>query len=851
MSVAEYDPNIVEAVASTLELRAPNREALDTLAQALDTASHGAELVADLATGVGKTYIAGGLLDYLWASGVRNVVIVTPGSTIQRKTVSNLTPGHPKFLRGLQCRPTVITLDTFENGTVAAALDDPDQMKVCVFTVQSLLRPNTKDARRAHRDHETLGQSLSDYLAAAPDLVVIADEHHIYASTGARQFRAAITQLDPAALIGLTATPDDSTPAEQIVFRYPLADAIADGFVKVPVLVARSDKVSDTRTQLSDGVALLDAKAAAMAAYCKATRKQPVQPVLFVVAATIAEAGEIRDMLAGPDLLGDPTQVLLVTSDEPDETLRLLDTLEEPGSPIRAVVSVSMLKEGWDVRNIYVIAAVRALESQLLTEQVLGRGLRLPFGARTGVGMLDTVEVLSHHAFAELLAQAEVLLTQTLGQRAEQATATVQTTPGQAGSQAELGGLHPEAPIIDPVGPQVIITLPGAAGAGTLPSGQGTLFDTDGTGETPASHEVGGIATIGARLAAGNATAATLATTLRPRTPNGVRIPMFIPRVTTRWVRDPFSLTRIDTTAVEALGRRFATDNAPTLTRKALDAERAANGTVHVVATDVSADAAVAATQLRLPFDSIETDLVTRLMHSNAVAATATEMNAATHIARAFLAGVGVTEDTPWRAEHGRLATTALVDWLNAKQTSSPAREVAEVVQVRWPDPAERVEANPPANRNVVTRAGQFVRSYPYSGWSRSVYEVVSFDSWSAEFRLADLLDRTPGVAAWVRVTADVPLHIGYTQGAITRTYLPDFIVIDDHGTHWVVEGKANSEMTDPIVLAKRDAAKAWVDAVNASDDVQETWAYALASEAAIASAGTWAALLAAAQTHR
>ena len=116
--------------------------------------------------------------------------------------------------------------------------------------------------------------------------------------------------------------------------------------------------------------------------------------------------------------------MLLVTSDEPDETLRLLDTLEEPGSPIRAVVSVSMLKEGWDVRNIYVIAAVRALESQLLTEQVLGRGLRLPFGARTGVGMLDTVEVLSHHAFAELLDQAEVLLDQTLGQRAEQATAT-------------------------------------------------------------------------------------------------------------------------------------------------------------------------------------------------------------------------------------------------------------------------------------------------------------------------------------------------------------------------------------------------------------------------------------------
>jgi type III restriction enzyme len=783
---------------------------------------------------------------------VRNIVIVTPGSTIQRKTVANLTPGHPKFLRGLQCRPTVITLDNFENGTVAGALDDPDAMKVFVFTVQSLLRPNTKDARRAHRDHETLGQSLSDYLAAAPDLVVIADEHHIYASTGARKFSQAITALDPAALIGLTATPDDSTPLDRIVFHYPLADAIADGFVKVPVLVARSDRASDTRTQLADGVALLDAKASAMTAYCKTTRKEFVQPVLFVVASTIAEARDIRDMLAGPDLLGNPDQVLLVTSDEPDETLRLLDTLEEPGSPIRGVVSVSMLKEGWDVRNIYVIAAVRALESQLLTEQVLGRGLRLPFGARTGVGMLDTVEVLSHHAFAELLAQAEVLLSQTLGQRADQATATVQTAPGQAGTATKVSELPGGAPIADPVGPQVVITLPGQAGAGTLP-GQGTLFDTDAGSEIggPVSHEVGGIATVGARIAAGQATAATLATTLHPRSPNGVRIPMFIPRVTTRWVRDPFSLTHIDTTAVEALGRQFADDNGPTLTRKALDAERAANGAVHVVATDVSADAAVTASQLRLPFNTIETDLVTRLMNSNAVAATTSEMNAATNIAGAFLTGVGVTEDTPWRAEHGRLASAALVDWLGAKQTSSPARQVAEVVQVRWPDPVERVEANPPANRNVVTKAAQFVRGYPYSGWVRSIYEVVSFDSWSAEFRLAELLDRTPGVAAWVRVKADVPLHIGYTTGAITRTYVPDFIVIDTHGVHWIVEGKANAEMTDSVVLAKRDAAKAWVDAVNASDDVQDSWAYALASEAAIGAAGSWAALLAASQTHK
>ena len=111
-----YDGMLVKEISATLDLRAPNAAALDAIAKAIQDADEGAELVADLATGVGKTYIAGGLLDYVHRQGVRNVVIITPGSTIQRKTVANLTPGHPKYLRGLQSRPVVITLDDVETG---------------------------------------------------------------------------------------------------------------------------------------------------------------------------------------------------------------------------------------------------------------------------------------------------------------------------------------------------------------------------------------------------------------------------------------------------------------------------------------------------------------------------------------------------------------------------------------------------------------------------------------------------------------------------------------------------------------------------------------------------------------
>lgn len=848
MSVA-YDPALVEQVSYNLDLREPNQIALDKLARALDSAEPGAEFIADLATGVGKTFIAGGLLDYLYESGLRNVLIVTPGSTIQRKTVDNLTPGHPKYLRGLQSRPMVITLDTVERGEVGAALADPDRFKVFVFTVQSLLRPNKEDRRRAFQPHETLGTAVRSYLESADDLVVIADEHHVYYSGSAKKFEAAITELQPLATIGLTATPHEAS-ASMVVYQYPLSYAIADGWVKIPVLVSRQDGIHDVRTQLADGLTLLDAKREAMRAYCAQSRgRKYVEPVMFLVASTIEEATEYRDLLVGSDMLGAAEQVLLVTSEEPETTLQALDRLEDPESPVRAVVSVSMLKEGWDVKNIYVIASVRSMESSLLTEQILGRGLRLPFGQRTGNPMLDTVEVLSHRSFATLLKQAKSLLEQTLGDRVAQALAVANPVAGRqdAGSAIGAGGALP-VDFVMPASGMVEIDLPGLAA--TDPD-QGTLFEFEGDAadEVVERHTGLAIATLDSRIAAGEAAATALRHVLTPRMPGGVKIPLFLPSVVTRWERDEFTLASINLDSVEALGRTFANDNAPTLTRKAVDAERDAEGVAHVVIRDQVEQ--VVASQTVMPFDTIETDLVGRLIRTNAVAATAGEINAAVAVAGAFLTGAGVTVETPWRPEHGRLATARLTEWIASKQTSSPAREVREVKPVRWPEPSERYETRPSADRQVVTSSRDFERGYPYVGYAKSVYEVNSFDAYSTEFLLAAIFETSPSVRAWVRVDQTVPLRITYLAGAVQRQYEPDFIVIDDVGVHWIVEGKRDKDMTDPVVVAKRVASAAWVKTVNESDEVHEIWAYLLASESVCTAASSWEAVKAGSQLFR
>ena len=834
--IVQYDPSLVAEVGHTLDLRAPNLAALDAIAVALDEAEPGVEVIADLATGVGKTFIAAALLDYLYESGVRNVVIVTPGSTIQRKTIDNLTPGHRKFVRGLRCNPLVITLDDLENGTVASALEDDSIMKVYVFTVQSLLRPNTNDARRAHRPHETLGVVLYEHLQQADDLVVIADEHHVYYSKSAKAFTKAIDDLAPAALIGLTATPnDDQDP--RIVYRYPLADAIADGWVKIPVLVARRDRASDVRTQMTDGIALLDAKKAALDAYSRQTRRPTINPVMFVVASNIDEANDIKDLLG--ELLSGEEKVLLVTSEEPDAGLALLDTLENDDSPIRAVVSVSMLKEGFDVKNLYVIAAVRALESQLLTEQVMGRGLRLPFGSRTGVPMLDSLEVLSHHAFETLLAEADVLLRQTLNERAGGATVVIDPVNGVQFDP------QPVTAITNGRG-SVVVELPGRAAGEVI-----DLSDWEDDGEpvegTDQSHVGMGFSTIESRLNDATETTETLNTVITPRTPALVPLPLFLPRVTLRWERETFSLALVNSTDVEALGRVFANDEGERLRRVAIDATRDDSGQVRLDIHDETD--AVAASQTLIPFESIEQDLAARLLRTNGVAQTMTEMNAATAVAQSFLRGAGVSSETPWRAAHGQAATARLVEWIGQQRESRPGRYVADVMQVRWPDPDDRVEARPPQPRQLIGNSRQFVRNYPYSGWQRGVYDINAFDAYSTEFRLAELFDTSAGVTAWVRIDQTVPLRIAYFVGAITKQYEPDFIVIDDAGTHWIVEGKSDAEVANPVVLAKRDAAREWVSTVNGSPVVSQRWGYLLASESVIAAASSWGALKTASQT--
>ena len=82
-------------------------------------------------------------------------------------------------------------------------------------------------------------------------------------------------------------------------------------------------------------------------------------------------------------------------------------SLEKPDNKIEIVIHVNMLKEGWDVTNLYTIVPLRAADAPILVEQQIGRGLRLPYGGkRTGYADIDKLTVIAHENFEAVIAKA-------------------------------------------------------------------------------------------------------------------------------------------------------------------------------------------------------------------------------------------------------------------------------------------------------------------------------------------------------------------------------------------------------------------------------------------------------------
>jgi type III restriction enzyme len=808
------DLDRIEAIAARLDLRQPNKEALESIVSAiaghfeLDREPPPFEGVVDVATGVGKTYVLAAAIEYLAAEGVRNFAVITPGRTILDKTVANFTPGHAKsLLAGMDARPVVITSENFATPAMRAAMDDAEPVKLFIFTVQALLKPESKVGRRTHKFQEGLGEAFYAHLQGLEGLVVFADEHHTYYGPA---FSKAVRDLRPRVLIGLTATPHKRTPADQIIYRYPLAAAIADKLVKTPVLVGRKDDRTDPQTKLSDGVRLLELKEQMIERWRQESGAEHVAPVMLVIAPSIAEAEEIEAIVADDSFAGGhyAEKVLTVHSDAPDAALEQLDRLEDADNPYRIVISVGMLKEGWDVKNVYVIASLRASVSDILTEQTLGRGLRLPFGRYTGIEFLDTLEVLGHERYEDLLRKAGVFNEQFIDRRTRallrrdalgQFVPVIETTEVQVSI----------APVDKPPPTSSISETPDRAGVVSIESVE------------EVAEKVEDLLTLQTELAP------------RPDLPR-VRIPQL--KMTT--IRSEFSLADItDMHPFRHLGESIATDPAGALRRVTLGARiiTSADGLRRTEMVTTRALDRVESPASLVPIAESRQELISRVLMAPVVPARANQRRPAEDIVDALLHGIGSNAERIL-SDYMDRAAAGLIQLVTDEQRKVAAKpSYGEVVELT--DFAKVRIGRPETSSD---RFGPFRKGVGYDGYRKSLYAQDWFDS-STERDVANLLEDEEDIACWVRLQlGDLPI---LWTGA--REYNPDFIALDREGTHWLIEVKMDKEMMSSDVQGKREAARRWANHVSADEEkVGVRWRYLLASEADVKTArGSWTAL--------
>jgi type III restriction enzyme len=450
----------LKAIAGRLSLRKPQEDSLFALAKAIEAAPDSLKQARDidsllkilsaefptlsdferefpslcfaLATGVGKTRLMGAFVSYLHqAHGINNFFVLAPNLTIYNKLIADFDDtSSPKYVfKGIAefavNRPIIITGDNYEQKGAQLRQDlfgQAQEVRINIFNISKIVSEvRGGKAPRMKRLSEYLGDSYFNYLSELDDLVLLMDESHRYrASAGMR----AINELKPRLGLELTATPFTESNRGPVDFKnvivdYPLACAMDDGFVKEPAVVTQrnfdpkqySPEGLET-VKLEDGVHLHEATKLELFTYAKQNNVKLVKPFMLVIARDTTHAAQLLERIESDSFFngaykGKAIQVDSSKSGSAEEEMivRLL-AVESVDEPTEIVIHVSMLKEGWDVTNLYTIVPLRAANARTLIEQSIGRGLRLPYGKRTGIDAVDRLNIVAHDRFQEIVDEA-------------------------------------------------------------------------------------------------------------------------------------------------------------------------------------------------------------------------------------------------------------------------------------------------------------------------------------------------------------------------------------------------------------------------------------------------------------
>ena len=402
-------------------LRNPQREALEAFATALDhaeilqltgfaaeyfserlatragwtrTPKDLAEADMALATGVGKSRLAGAIIELLALSArSKTFIVLTHRDLLRRRWRELLTPDSSLCVIPQLAKAE----DHLRIGSFSAQVGSvgPDQVLIVIQTVQAL-----NSSKQNWSKATWVSPDLAEMIRERDDLVVVFDEsHHLAVSAAERGWRPAVMALNPKLLIGLTATPHEG---RQVVYEYSLRRLLTEQLYSKSLAFSVVADVPDDSELLESlaletGCQLLARKRKSLAHLPEdhILRVRGWRPVMMVAAPSVDDASAAVDRLIN-DFGFQRDQILLITSrHKTDRAIEKVLALDDPAhAGIEVVVAAFMLDEGWDVTSVSVIVPLRSLNSVGNAKQIIGRGLRLPLGQRSGTQELDRLDVV-------------------------------------------------------------------------------------------------------------------------------------------------------------------------------------------------------------------------------------------------------------------------------------------------------------------------------------------------------------------------------------------------------------------------------------------------------------------------
>ncbi len=811
-----------------------------------------------LATGVGKTRLMGAFISYLHlAHGINNFFVLAPNLTIYNKLIADFTPGTPKYVfKGIAefatDTPAIITGDNYES-RARTLFDEVLRCKVNIFNI-SKINSEVRGGKspRIKRLSEYIGESYFDYLAGLPDLALLMDESHRYrASAGVR----AINELKPLIGLELTATPfvetsKGSVAFKNVVYDYPLGRAMADGFVKEPAVVTRKNfnpagmsAEEIERLKLEDGVRLHEQTKVLLETYARESGEPIVKPFVLIIARDTTHASQLMQLIQREDFFEGRYRDKVIQVDssktgaEEDEMVERLLKVEQTEEPTEIVIHVNMLKEGWDVTNLYTIIPLRAANARILIEQSIGRGLRLPYGKRTGVPAVDRLSIVAHDRFQEIIneanrsdspirLQALVLSPEDLSQKTRTVVSQSRLDnmlgikPSGISAATEIAGtddpkafLNPEEERVAQITRDVIRKLenqpqklPSVAYLNT-PEVQAEVFREVAAQYRPAQLELEGV-TIQPDIAA------VVAKTTELIIQQTIDIPriLVVPKSEVRSGFKPFMLE------LERLNYPPPSDE--------LWIQYLRTGATEVVGTGKGGieEARLEDTIVSglVDFDDVAYDSHADLLY-----------DLATQTVRHFRAYLS-EEDTRKVLRLHQRETAKFIHVQMQQHSFEDAVEYEVVISKGFTElkSSAYAAAEPPLDFRVSPTDKSNMAKYLFGGFTRCLFPVQKFQS-EAERILAVILDRE--AEKWFK-PAKGQFQIFYKSGADHPEYQPDFVA-ETRDTIYMLEPKAKNQIGDADVLAKRDAAVKWCHHAgkHAATCGGKPWKYVLIPHDAIA----------------